>query len=423
MKKEVLKAIDDYREKIIGCGEYILNHPEMGYKEYETSAFIKSELDGLGLTYKDGLAVTGVKATAGQPGGINVCIIGEMDAVKCFGHPHADKETGAAHACGHNAQVAAMLGAAYGLVKSGAIDKLCGRVTFFAVPAEEFAEFEYREQLKNEGKIEFYSGKQELIRLGEFDDIDIAMMIHAQAGAVTPELYMMGESLGFSAKKITFKGKAAHGSEPFDGVNALNAAMLALMGIHANRETFRDEDRVRIHPIITNGGELVNVVPAKTEIETYVRGANNAAIADACKKVDNAVRAGAMAVGAECEIKDIRGYMPLLQNESLSRALENNARELLGAEHVHFGVNSTGSTDMGDLCALMPGIQPTMGGFAGSAHGVDFAVTDAEAAYILPAKLLALTVCDLLSDNAELAGRIKGGSLSASVPYLVQKRM
>jgi len=402
LKDKIIEAIDSMRDEIIRIGEDVLNNPEMGYKEYKTSELVKKEFEKLGIEYRDKLALTGVKGTlAGKGEGLNICIIGEMDAVKCFGHPNADTHSGAAHACGHNAQIASMIGAAMGIVKSGVMEKLCGKVTFFAVPAEEFVELEYREQLKEDGKIEFFGGKQELIRLGEFDDVDMAMMVHSQAGEEEPVLYMNGSSLGFKTKQITFKGKAVHASEPFEGINALNAAMLALMGINANRETFRDEDKVRVHPIITNGGELVNVVPSVTTIETYVRGANEKAIDDACKKVDNAVKAGAMAVGAECEIKTTDGYKPLNQSMELGNVFEENAKTITGAKIYH-DIDMTGSTDMGDLSSKLPCIQPTMGGFSGSAHGKDFKVCDEEAAYIMPAKMMACTVYDILKKDSLL---------------------
>ena len=397
MKEKILEAIDSMRDEIIAIGENVLNNPEMGYKEFKTSELVKKEFEKLGIEYRDGLAVTGVKGeVCGKGDGLNICIIGEMDAVKCFGHPNADPDTGAAHACGHNAQVASLIGAAIGIAKSGVMENLCGKVTFFAVPAEEFVELEWREQMKKDGKISRFGGKQELIHLGEFDGIDMAMMVHSQAGVEKPVLYLDGSSLGFNSKQITFKGKAVHASEPFEGVNALNAAMIALMGIHANRETFRDEDRVRIHPIITNGGELVNVVPSVTAIETYVRGANDKAIESACEKVDNAVKAGAMAVGAECEITTTIGYKPLHQDKKLGEVFKANAEKITGAEIIH-GMDMTGSTDMGDLSSIMPCIQPTMGGFKGSAHGKDFGVCDPDAAYIMPAKIMACTVYDLLS--------------------------
>ena len=272
MIEKIVNAIDKNKEAIIECGEYILNNPELGFKEFKTSKYVKDEFEKLGIEYEENLAVTGVKGVIGKKDAkINVCLIGELDAVKCYEHPKADAKTGAAHVCGHNAQIASLIGAAYGIVKSGVLDELDGKITFFAVPAEEFVELEYRQSLVNKGIITYMSGKQELIHIGAFDDVDMAIMIHSHAQTPEYKIFINGSSLGFESKKITFIGKAAHGSEPFNGVNAMNAAMLALMGINANRETFKDEDRVRIHPIITNGGDLVNVIPDKAVIETYVR--------------------------------------------------------------------------------------------------------------------------------------------------------
>lgn len=408
MKNKIFKAIDDNRQAIIECGEYILNNPELGYKEFKTSQRVKEEFDKLGIPYEADLAITGVKGTVGKKDAkINICIIGELDAVKCYEHPFADKETGAAHACGHNAQIAAMIGAAYGIVKSGVLDEINGKITFFAVPAEEFVELEYREQLVKQGKISYMAGKQELIHIGAFSDIDMAMMIHSHALTPSLNVYINGSSLGFDTKQITFEGKAAHGSEPFNGVNALNAAMLALMGINANRETFRDEDRVRIHPIVTNGGDIVNVIPDRAVIETYVRAATSQAIKDAGKKVDNAVNAGAMAVGAKCSIKNVSGYKPLMQDKNLSAVFEENALLFTPSDNIYHNINMTGSTDMGDLSQIMPAIQPTMGGFNGALHGKDFEIASEETVYITASKILAATAYDLLKDGAKKAIEIK----------------
>ena len=134
MKEKIIEAIDNLRNEIIEIGDYVLKNPEMGYKEYKTAELVKTVFDKLGIEYRDKLALTGVKGElCGNGEGPNICIIGEMDAVKCFGHPYADSDTGAAHACGHNAQIASMLGAAIGIVKSGIMEKLGGKVTFFAM--------------------------------------------------------------------------------------------------------------------------------------------------------------------------------------------------------------------------------------------------------------------------------------------------
>ncbi|MBR2351210.1 MAG: amidohydrolase, partial [Clostridia bacterium] len=298
LKRAVCEEIDRNSGKIIEIAEHILANPELGYKERATAEYVKEQLSSLGIPCRDGLALTGVKGRLkGGRSEANVCVIGELDAVLCNTHPTANKESGAAHACGHNAQLAAMLGVAIGLSKYAS--ELDGDVTFFAVPAEEFVEIGYRDSLAKDGKIKYLGGKQELIRLGEFDDIDAAMMVHAQGNTPGNEVFVDGGSLGFVAKTVEFIGKAAHaGGAPHEGVNALNAAMAAMMCIHAQRETFRDEDKIRVHPIITNGGELVNVVPANVTMETYVRGASFEAINDAAAKVDRAIKGSAYAIGA-----------------------------------------------------------------------------------------------------------------------------
>ena len=417
LKRAVCEEIDRNSGKIIEIAEHILANPELGYKERATAEYVKEQLSSLGIPCRDGLALTGVKGRLkGGRSEANVCVIGELDAVLCNTHPTANKESGAAHACGHNAQLAAMLGVAIGLSKYAS--ELDGDVTFFAVPAEEFVEIGYRDSLARDGKIKYLGGKQELIRLGEFDDIDAAMMVHAQGNTPGNEVFVDGGSLGFVAKTVEFIGKAAHaGGAPHEGVNALNAAMAAMMCIHAQRETFRDEDKIRVHPIITNGGELVNVVPANVTMETYVRGASFEAINDAAAKVDRAIKGSAYAIGAEAEITDFKGYLPLCQDKALGAIFAENAAQFTERENIHYGIDMVGSTDMGDLCHLIPAIQPTMGGWIGNLHAKDFAPTDTTLAYINPAKIMAMTVIDLLYDGATAAKEIK----AAFVPKLTKE--
>ena len=417
LKRAVCEEIDKNSGQIIEIAEHILANPELGYKERATAEYVKEQLSSLGIPCCDGLALTGVKGRLkGGRSEANVCVIGELDAVLCNTHPTANKESGAAHACGHNAQLAAMLGVAIGLSKYAS--ELDGDVTFFAVPAEEFVEIGYRDSLAKDGKIKYLGGKQELIRLGEFDDIDAAMMVHAQGNTPGNEVFVDGGSLGFVAKTVEFIGKAAHaGGAPHEGINALNAAMAAMMCIHAQRETFRDEDKIRVHPIITNGGELVNVVPANVTMETYVRGASFEAIKDAAAKVDRAIKGSAYAIGAEAEITDFKGYLPLCQDKSLGAIFAENAAQFTERENIHYGIDMVGSSDMGDLCHLIPAIQPTMGGWTGNLHAKDFAPTDTALAYINPAKIMAMTVIDLLYDGATAAKEIK----AAFVPKLTKE--
>ncbi len=407
IKQRISDAIEQNADEICAFGEEVLATPELGYKEKNTSRHFEAYLQKLGLSALH-YAGTGLKATVtGRKAGPCVGIIGELDAVSCFGHPHANNETGAAHACGHNAQQAAAFGAILALVRSGVMAELDGSVALLATPAEEFLDMEYRMQLRNEGKIEYFGGKQQMILEGAFDDINLAMMLHAHPDTPGAALNLDGDSLGFTAKTIDFYGRAAHGSKPFEGINALNAAMLGLMGIHANREIFRDEDHIRIHPIITNGGSVVNSVPDHVRIETYIRGANADAIAEACGVVDRSINGAAMTIGARAEIATVPGYLPLRQDEAFGRIMEQNAIALWGEGTTHRGVPTTGSTDIGDLSQLIPCIQPTFGGFTGALHSQQFRIADQKLAYLDSARLLAMTAADLLFDGAAEGKKIQ----------------
>lgn len=406
IKQRISDAIEQNAAEICSFGDEVLSMPELGYREKQTSLHFEERLQALGLK-PEHYAVTGLKATVpGSRPGPCVGIIGELDAVSCFGHPHANNETGAAHACGHNAQQASAYGAILALVRSGVMQELDGSIALLATPAEEFLDMEYRMQLRNDGKIQYFGGKQQMILEGAFDNVNLAMMLHAHPDTPGAALNLDGDSLGFTAKTIDYYGRAAHGSKPFEGINALNAAMLGLMGIHANREVFRDEDHIRIHPIITNGGSVVNSVPDHVRIETYIRGANADAIADACGVVDRSVNGAATAIGAKAKIATVPGYLPLRQNEAFGRVMEQNAIALWGEGSTHRGVPTTGSTDIGDLSHLIPCIQPTFGGFSGALHSQQFEITDKKLAYLDSARLLAMTAADLLFNGAATANEI-----------------
>ena len=316
MKAAACAAIDANADKIIALGESIFEEPELGYKEFKTAAKVQAALDELGLQHQDGVAVTGILTPLkGRDHKAHLAIMGELDAVVAAGHRCADPVTGAAHACGHFAQAASVVGAAYGLTAPGVMENLDGDITLMHVPAEEFVELAYRKSLIEQGTVKLLGGKQEFIRLGVFDDVDMMIMQHTRTtenedSPAEIKADAGGTGMGFVGKMIQYIGKASHAAAPHMGINALKAAQLGLAGIDANRETFQDKDSIRVHPIITKGGDLVNVVPDDVRIETYVRGLSVDAVLDASAKVDRALQAGAMAVGAQVEIVEIPGYMP-----------------------------------------------------------------------------------------------------------------
>src|SRR5829696_1516184 len=189
LKARVCEAIDRHRDRIAQLTGDILQHPELGYKEHRTADLVARTFRELGLPHETGLALTGVKASLPSgSGGPSVSVMGELDALPVPGHPHYDPTTGAAHACGHHAQIGMMLATAIGFVEAGVMPDLDGRMVFMAVPAEESVEVEWRLGLRDEGKIEFLGGKQELIKLGAFDDVDVAMIVHSSGRPETRKL-------------------------------------------------------------------------------------------------------------------------------------------------------------------------------------------------------------------------------------------
>jgi amidohydrolase len=411
LKKKASDEIDARADEIVAIAKAILKNPEPGFREIKTAQLVAGKLAELGIPFRAGLAVTGVRADLiGGTAGPALAILGELDSLIVNQHPHADPVTGAAHACGHHCQIAMMFGALYALNQTDVLSALSGRLIFMAVPAEEYIEIEYRDGLRRDGKIEFLGGKPEFINVGEFDDVNLAMMLHTTSNPAEKQLCISGTNNGTIAKKIQFIGKGSHaGGSPHLGINALNAATLALSAIHFNRETFRDEDTVRVHPIITKGGEAVSAVPSDVRMETFVRGRTMDAIMDANKKVDRALRAGAMAVGASVNIQTIPGYMPLAQDKNLSDVFRANAESLVGTDNVGYVAHRTGSTDMGDISQLMPAIHPYVGGASGLGHGADYVIEDYGLAVITAAKVLAGTAIDLMADGANSAGKIIAG--------------
>src|SRR5690606_6437581 len=177
--------------------------------------------------------------------GPTLALIGELDALVVSGHPLADPLTGAAHACGHNAQVTAVVGATLALVETGVMQHLAGRIVPFAVPAEEYGDIAWRLEQVRAGALEFLGGKPELIRHGHFDDVDMALLIHTTSRAEDRSAGVAASNNGCVVKTVRYIGRAAHaGSAPHLGVNALYAANLALMAINALRETFQERDTI-----------------------------------------------------------------------------------------------------------------------------------------------------------------------------------
>ena len=413
LKQRACETIEKRKKEIIGLAQQVLANPEAGFQETKTSELVAQKFQELGIKYRRGLALTGLKGRI--PGGAGpgpaVAVIGELDSLVVTEHPHADPDTGAAHACGHHCQIGMMLGATMGLLTPEVVAQLSGEIVPFAVPAEEFIEVEKRLEMREEGKLEFLGGKQELIRLGEFDDVDIAMMCHTASDMGGRKFAMGGTSNGHVVKFVKYTGKGAHaGSLPHLGVNALNAAAFGIQAINALRETHKAEDTVRIHGIMTRGGEAVSAVPSDVRLEWRVRSSTPQMVVENSVAVDRCFRAGALAVGASVNITTIPGYLPMRHDPKLQEIFRRTAVELVGESAtlvMPARRNRGGSTDMGDLSHLMPACHPYAAGAVGSGHSKDYLISDYESAVITPAKIMAMVVIDLLADGAKRAKEIK----------------
>ena len=405
--QRILRLIDVHKDQIIAFAEDIAAHPEPGYEEFCTAGKTAEVLKNLGYKVTEHLARTGVKGTKSIKEGPSLTVIGELDAIGCHSHPNANPVTGVAHACGHHAQMAVMIGCAIAMADPDVQKCLAGTVNFLAVPAEEYIDADKRARLKKEG-IEFCCGKSEMIRTGVFDDTDIALTTHVHMVPVEEDFYLGNPACnGYSAERVTVRGKAAHGAiDPWNGVNALSITTSAIQMMGLMRETFREEDHVRLHNVIRKAGDVINSVPDEAIVETKVRAASLDKICEITDMVNRAYTGSAYAFGGKIEMEKLQGYMPIIPRAADNALIE--AADDLGLNYrtVQKGDFNNACTDVGDLSHLVPVVNFTFKGFEGKLHGADFRITDPEKAYILPAKLLALTAYKLLKNGGQEAKKI-----------------
>ena len=404
---KLVTAVEKHTEAIEKAYEFFWKNPETGYKEWKGHKYLADAFRALGYELTEAGNIPGfyTDLNTGRPGPL-VLVMGELDSLICTTHPEADPETGAVHSCGHCCQSAALLGLAAALKEPGVTDDLCGTIRLMAVPAEELIEVEFREQLRQDGIIRYYGGKVEFMHRGYMDGVDVAFMIHT-ASAPSGTGSVTKGSNGCISKEIVFSGVSAHaGGSPDKGVNALYAANLAMNAINALRETFRDDDHIRVHPIITHGGTVVNAIPDYVRLESYIRGATLEAILAANEKVNRAVASCAAAMGANVLIKDRPGYSPRVHDLGMMRMAKEAMEEIMTCDYgeTRWG---TGCSDLGDVSMVFPAVHPYVGGAVGNSHGSQYFITDVETACVGSAKVQANMLVKLLEKEAARAWEIK----------------
>ena len=392
-----------YTDLILDAEKYIFNNPELGFKEYKTTKYLAEKFEALGYELHMAEGVTGffTEIDTGRPGP-KVVVFGELDAIICAEHPNSDKETGAAHSCGHNCQCASLLGIAAALKTPGALDGLSGSIKLCAVPAEELLETDFREEIRQKGLVKYYGGKVEFMWRGYFDDCDIAFMVHTMNGMEPYSIYMKKGSNGCVNKSIKYKGVAAHaGASPHRGINAFYAATLGIQAINALRETMIDGEYARVHPIMTSGGQMVNAIPSEAVLEAHVRGASNAVIKKVNDKVNRAFAASAASIGAKVEIHDRPGYSPVENDDTMLDLGHRVAPMCTTPDKIKYNsARGGGCSDIGDIQCVMPAFHPYVSGATGKSHGNDYFVDNPDSACVFSAVYQLVYLHELLKDDA-----------------------
>ncbi|SFQ12798.1 M20/M25/M40 family metallo-hydrolase [Salibacterium halotolerans] len=363
-------------EAIKQIADQIYANPELGYKETNTKELVLDYLTqvnpDIDVQY---FSTTGFRITLGsgeKP--LNIAFIAELDAVYAPSHFRAGLENGAAHNCGHYTQVAIALALYQQLFESGRYEAFDYKLSFIFVPAEEYLDLAYREELRREGTITHYGGKPEAVRLGVFDDIDISMCVHAIGGEFEQRTVEVNSDLaGFLYKKYHFKGKASHaGLDPFSSVNAYNISTLFNTAVGLSRQQIDEKEMVRMNPIVMDSDMSTNVVPNHITVGTDLRAQSLTYMKEAADRLDHAAEGSSRALMGDVDIETQMGYLPFKQDRYLSTfakaAFEKNNQipKLMSSNPI------SAAGDIGDLSYMMPCIQIGYSGFTGTIHGDDF---------------------------------------------------
>ena len=375
-KDAVVKGIEKQVDLLRSVSDDIWKFAELGYEEHRSSKALASALEKVGFNVEReaaGLA-TAFRATYGS-GSPNVAFLCEFDALPEIGH-----------ACGHNLIAEAGFAAGIGLKSALERFSLPGTVTVLGTPAEEGG-----------------GGKVFMIDAGYFKDVDFAMMVHpAYVNDACPQV------LAVRRCAVTFHGKEAHAAmAPWEGVNALDATVMAYNSISAMRQQMKPS--WRIHGIISNGGAKPNIIPGKSEAEYYLRAPTEKEVAELQEKSFNCFHAAAKATGCTAEVR-ITGvpYSNLVTNKTMADLFMKQCKSL-GCEMSAASL-PTGSTDMGNVSYVVPSIHPMYTIGTAVNHSVEFTEVantgEAHAVTISMGKAMALTGLEVLT-NSSLLKQIK----------------
>ena len=322
LKESAWAAIEDLRPELEAVALHILEHPELGYAEVQASSWLSELLDARGFQVERpfGGLETAFRADTDRERRPRVAFLAEYDALPEVGH-----------GCGHNLIGPAAVGAALGLAVVA--EGLGGSVSVIGTPAEEYL-----------GQVE---GKLKLLEADAFQDVDMALMVHPQYAN-----RVLGGDLGFVACEIGFAGKPAHAAaDPWNGANALDGLLLTFNNINALRQQLHPE--IRVHGIVTDGGQAPNIIPQRAAAQLMVRADTPEKLEAAYARVEDCARAGALASGTEVTISRTTTVYNSRLNPTLNRLILENFC-LLGVEMDETPCQLGGSTDFGNVSQVVP---------------------------------------------------------------------
>ncbi|EGL18836.1 MULTISPECIES: M20 family metallopeptidase [unclassified Paenibacillus] len=377
MKERIYNTIDFHTPEFQAISTYIGQNPELGHEEFLACARLIEELERHDFTVERAVldiptAFLGVY-DSGKPGP-TVAFLAEYDALPELGH-----------ACGHHLICMMSIGAAVGL--KSVIDETGGVIRVYGTPAEETK-----------------GAKVPMSAAGLFDDVDFALMAHPY---YTYE--RSGESLALDAIQFEYFGKAAHAAaSPYEGVNALDAVLMLFNSVNALRQQLRSD--VRIHGIITEGGQAANIIPDYAVAQFYVRSSSRAYTNEVAAKVLKCAEGAALQTGCTLTTSNYEySYDELNTNETLSAVFNRNLASAGITEEMIQTGKDHGSLDLGNVSLHCPTIHPYMKVIEEKhlLHTPEFRDLAMQQraldGMILAAKMLAATAYDVITDPALLA--------------------
>ncbi|BBX65561.1 amidase [Mycobacterium saskatchewanense] len=361
--------------------------PELAFAEHRSCAKARALVAerGFEVTAQAGGLDTAFRADFGS-GPLVIGVCAEYDALPEIGH-----------ACGHNIIAASAVGAALALAEVA--DELGLRVALIGTPAEEAG-----------------GGKALLLDAGVFDDVAAAVMVHPGPADIAA-----AHSLALSEADVDYRGKESHAAvAPHQGINAADAVTVAQVAVGLLRQQLAPGQMV--HGIVTNGGQAVNVIPGHASLQYAMRAVESESLRELEGRMYACFAAGALATGCEYEIRNPAPTYDELKPDPWLAGVFREEMRRLGREPVAAEYESAlplGSTDMGNVTQVLPGIHPVIGVDAGGAmvHQRAFAAAaagpSADRAVVEGAIMLARTVVHLAQNPAErdrvLAARERRG--------------